>query len=120
MVDDGNTDLTAMENAIRAAQNVTNKPSLIKIRTIIGFGSKMQGEEKVHGAPLGEEDLKQVKSKFGFDPEQKFVVPDEVYQEYHAIAARGLAAYTVFAFILKLGLEYTFPRIFKETPRISG
>jgi hypothetical protein len=52
--------------------------SIQKNRTTIGYGSKNQGEEKVHGAPLGDADIAQVKSKFGFNPEEKFVVPQEV------------------------------------------
>ncbi len=47
-------------------------------RTTIGFGSKNQGEEKVHGAPLGDADIAQLKTKFGFNPDEKFVVPKEV------------------------------------------
>lgn len=46
--------------------------------TTIGFGSKNQGEEKVHGAPLGDADIAQLKTRFGFNPDEKFVVPSEV------------------------------------------
>lgn len=57
---------------------VANVLKLEPERTTIGFGSKSQGEEKVHGAPLGDADIAQVKAKFGFNPEEKFVVPQEV------------------------------------------
>ncbi|KAI8925833.1 Transketolase, thiamine diphosphate binding domain-containing protein [Entophlyctis helioformis] len=89
---DGNHDLAGLAAAIEAAKAVKDKPSLIKIRTIIGFGSVNEGEEKVHGAPLGAKDIAQVKTKFGFDPEKTFHVSPEVYKHYADIAARGANA----------------------------
>ncbi|ORX50099.1 transketolase TktA [Hesseltinella vesiculosa] len=89
VVSDGDHDLKSIQQAIEQARQVTDKPSLIKIRTTIGFGSLNQGQEKVHGSPLTDDDIVQVKQKFGFDPSQKFVVPQQVYDEYHAITARG-------------------------------
>lgn len=89
---DGDHDLEGLSRAIEEAKKVTNKPSLIKVRTTIGYGSKNQGEEKVHGAPLGEPDIADVKAKFGFKPDQKFYVPQEVYDFYHKIAQKGAEA----------------------------
>ncbi|KAL1918448.1 uncharacterized protein VTP21DRAFT_3108 [Calcarisporiella thermophila] len=86
---DGDHDLAGLDAAISAAKLEKNKPTLIKIRTTIGYGSKLQGQEKVHGSPLDAEDIKQVKAKFGFDPEATFQVPDEVYAFYREVAARG-------------------------------
>ena len=63
-VEDGN-DLDAIEDAVRAAQEETEKPTIISVRTIIGFGSPMQGTSKVHGSPLGEENLKKTKEALG-------------------------------------------------------
>jgi transketolase len=74
---DGN-DLDAIEAAIKAAQEETERPSLISVKTIIGYGSPQEGTSKVHGSPLGPENLKKAKEFFGFDPEQSFVVPAEV------------------------------------------
>lgn len=91
-VGNGDSDLKAIADAITQAQSVSDKPSLIKIRTTIGFGSKNQGEEKVHGAPLGAEDIKLVKTKFGFNPEQHFHVPAEVYAHYKSFAEKGARA----------------------------
>ena len=65
---------------------------MIKLTTTIGFGSKLQGTGGVHGNPLKEDDCKSVKTKFGFDPEQSFVVPQKVYEMYGAHAAEGAAA----------------------------
>jgi len=89
---DGNSaDLSSILQAIEVAKSVTDKPSMIKIRTVIGFGSKKQGTEKVHGTPLGEEDLKHVKTLFGFNPEEKFVIPEDVRSFYAARKAEGAA-----------------------------
>ncbi|KAJ3288115.1 Transketolase [Borealophlyctis nickersoniae] len=88
-VKDGDNDLAGLATAIETAKKVTDKPSLIKVRTTIGFGSKNEGEEKVHGAPLGEADIVNVKTKFGFNPEQKFYIPDEVRQFYSKVSEKG-------------------------------
>jgi transketolase len=76
-VEDGN-DVAAIEQAIRAAQQETERPSIIAVKTIIGFGSPMQGTSKVHGSPLGEENVKKTKEALGWDPNATFYVPDEV------------------------------------------
>ena len=90
-VQEGDTDLEGIEAAIRACQQVKNKPSLIRLRTIIGYGSLHQGTGGVHGSALKADDIKQLKQKFGFDPEETFVVPQEVYDVYHKRAAEGAA-----------------------------
>ena len=76
-VADGN-DLEAIDKAIRAAQDDTERPSIIAVRTIIGYGSPQEGTSKVHGSALGEENLRKTKEFFGWDPDKSFVVPDEV------------------------------------------
>jgi transketolase len=91
-VKDGDHDLESIEAAIKKAKEVKDKPSMIKVTTTIGFGSKLQGTGGVHGNPLKEDDCKQVKEKFGFDPNQSFVVPQDVYDMYHKHAAEGAAA----------------------------
>ncbi|KXL47641.1 hypothetical protein M433DRAFT_63890 [Acidomyces richmondensis BFW] len=91
-VKDGDHDYDGIEAAIKKAQEVKDKPSMIRLTTTIGFGSKLQGTGGVHGNPLKEDDCKQVKAKFGFDPEKSFVVPQEVYDLYHKHAAEGAAA----------------------------
>src|SRR6266487_5375003 len=63
-VADGN-DLVAIEQAIRAAQAETTRPSLISVRTIIGYGSPQEGTSKVHGNPLGTENLRKTKEFYG-------------------------------------------------------
>ncbi|KAF2716956.1 transketolase [Polychaeton citri CBS 116435] len=90
-VKDGDNDLEGIEKAIKAAQEVKDKPSMIRLTTTIGFGSKLQGTGGVHGNPLKADDCEQVKSKFGFDPKQSFVVPQEVYDLYAKNGAEGAA-----------------------------
>ncbi|ETN41996.1 transketolase [Cyphellophora europaea CBS 101466] len=88
----GDDDLDAIEAAIAKAKSVTDKPSVIKLTTTIGFGSKLQGTGGVHGNALKADDAKHVKQKFGFNPEESFVVPQEVYDMYHKHASEGAAA----------------------------
>ncbi|KAF8985224.1 Transketolase [Haplosporangium bisporale] len=89
VVKDGNNDLEAMAKAIEEAKKVTDKPTLIKIFTTIGFGSLMAGTEKVHGSPLKADDIVQLKKAMGFNPEEHFAVPQSTYDLYHAKAAKG-------------------------------
>lgn len=91
-VEDGNSDVAGIHAAVETAKGVTDKPSIIAVSTIIGFGSSKQGTAGVHGAPLGDEDVAAVKTQFGFDPEQTFHVPEDVSQYYRDAAAdRGEA-----------------------------
>lgn len=89
---DGDHDIAGIEAAIRAAQAEKARPSIIKVSTTIGFGSKKAGTEAVHGAPLGKDDLRHVKSLLGFDPDASFVVPADVSAYYRTAIARGAAA----------------------------
>lgn len=86
------SDPAAIAAAVEAAKAVTDKPSIIKIRTIIGHGSAKEGTHKVHGSPLGDEDIAAVKTKFGLDPAAKYSVPEDVGAFYKAAGARGAAA----------------------------
>ncbi|KKK13478.1 hypothetical protein ARAM_002315 [Aspergillus rambellii] len=90
-VKDGDHDVKGIEAAINEAQSVTDKPTMIRLTTTIGFGSKLQGTGGVHGNPLKADDIQSVKERFGFDPAQSFVVPQQVYDLYHKHAAEGAA-----------------------------
>ncbi|KAF7560475.1 hypothetical protein G7046_g3664 [Stylonectria norvegica] len=90
-VKDGDHDLEGIEAAIKAAREVTNKPTIIKLRTTIGFGSKNEGTHGVHGSPLKADDIKQLKEKWGFNPEESFAVPQEVYDLYGKHSSEGAA-----------------------------
>jgi transketolase len=72
-------DLEELYNAIQKAKSVTDKPSLITLRTIIGWPSpKKQNSGKIHGSALGAEELSALKTVLGFDPEKTFEVSPEV------------------------------------------
>ncbi|BCS18507.1 transketolase tktA [Aspergillus puulaauensis] len=90
-VKDGDRDLEGIEAAIKEAQSVKDKPTMIRLTTTIGFGSKLQGTGGVHGNPLKADDIEGVKQLFGFDPSQSFVVPQKVYDLYHKHADEGAA-----------------------------
>ena len=79
-VEDGN-DLNAIHNAIEDAKTVTAKPTIIEVRTEIGFGAENAGTSAVHGAPLGEEGIKFAKDSYGWEYEA-FEVPGEVYNRF--------------------------------------
>src|SRR6476659_6280730 len=77
-VDDVN-DLEALGKAIEAGIAETDRPSLIRVKTIIGWPSPhKQGTSKAHGSPLGEDEVKETKVALGWDPDKTFFVPDEV------------------------------------------
>jgi len=77
-VTDGN-DIEAIDHAIASAKEETTRPSLIAIRSIIGFGSpKKQGSSKAHGSPLSTEETSAAKKNLGWPQEPKFRVPDDV------------------------------------------
>jgi transketolase len=87
-VADGN-DLAAIEAAIAAARE-DPRPSLIAVRTHIGYGSPhKQDTHKAHGAPLGEDEVRLTKLAYGWDPDRQFYVPDEVRQAMGAARPRG-------------------------------
>ncbi|ETW85539.1 hypothetical protein HETIRDRAFT_379532 [Heterobasidion irregulare TC 32-1] len=88
-VDDGDNDLEAIYNAIAEARKEKTKPTLIRLRTTIGYGSKQQGTHGVHGAPLKADDIAALKTKVNFDPNTSFYVPQEVYSAYAEVGKRG-------------------------------
>jgi transketolase len=89
-VSDGN-DLNAIEAAIEAAKAETGKPSLIAVRTVIGFGSPKAGTNKVHGEALGAADTAATKKYFGFPEDQSFYVPEDALANWRKAVDRGKA-----------------------------
>lgn len=89
-VSDGN-DLEAIEAAIRAAQK-DPRPSLIQVRTHIGFGSPVQDSQKAHGAPLGPDNTKATKEKLGWPTEPAFYVPQEATDHFAKALEKGAMA----------------------------
>lgn len=86
-------DLKALDNALKVAKRSTDKPTLIWMKTIIGYGSIKQGTNKVHGSPLGDEDGKHAKEVYGFNHEE-FFIPEEVRNIFRdTFVSRGKKAY---------------------------
>jgi transketolase len=88
MVDDGN-DLEAISLAIRAAQAVKDQPSLIRVRTVIGYGSPKAGTNKAHGEALGPEATRETKKKLGWPEDKSFYVPEEAKQNWLQAVDKG-------------------------------
>ena len=87
-VDDGN-DLAAIDSAIREAQSVGTKPSLISVKTIIGFGMPTAGTRKAHSDAPGEEAVRETKRHLGWPEDKQFYVPDEALTHFRAAIERG-------------------------------
>ncbi len=86
---DGN-DLNAIEGAIRAAQAVTDRPSIISVRTHIGFGSpNKQDTAEAHGSPLGEAEVRLTKQNLGWPTDEAFYIPSEALQVFRECMPRG-------------------------------
>ena len=89
-VADGN-DLEALEAAVQAAKAETGRPSLIGVRTIIGYGSPKAGTNKVHGEAMGAADAAATKKFFGFPEDQSFYLPDDALANWREAGKRGAA-----------------------------
>lgn len=88
-VEDGN-DVEAINKAIEEAKAETSKPSIIEIKTVIGYGApNKQGKASAHGEPLGVEEIKLAKEALGWKYKKEFFVPGDVKDHAAAIAAEG-------------------------------
>jgi transketolase len=91
MVEDGN-DLAALRKAIAAAHAETARPSLIRVRTVIGYGSPKAGTNAAHGEALGPDATKATKRNLGFPEDQSFYIPPEAQAQWRQAVAKGQAA----------------------------
>ena len=88
-VADGNTDVEAIAKAIEAAKAVTDRPSIIKVTTTIGYGSPNKGDTAgVHGAPLGDDETTLTRQQLGWEY-GAFEVPQEAYDQFRQAIDRG-------------------------------
>jgi transketolase len=79
-----------LERATRAANEVTDRPSLVIVRSHIGYGApNAQDTHKAHGSPLGEEEVRLTKEAYGWDPDAQFLVPDEALEHFREAVDRG-------------------------------
>jgi transketolase len=89
VIEDGN-DINKIAEAVEKAKAETDRPSLIKVRTHIAYGSPNKVDTAgAHGSPLGEDEVKLVKKNLGFDPEKKFYVTPQVLDYYRAAGKKG-------------------------------
>ncbi|OGQ97288.1 MAG: transketolase [Deltaproteobacteria bacterium RIFOXYD12_FULL_57_12] len=118
-VADGN-DLTAIDQALAAARAETNRPSLIAVRTLIGFGSpNRQDTAKAHGEPLGPEEIKLTRQNLNW-PATPFYVPTEVAEYFSTLAARGRELETAWQAQLA-GYRQAYPELAAEfEERLAG
>jgi transketolase len=91
VVEDGNN-LEEIGAAIEAAKADLSRPSMITVKTRIGYGSPKEGLASAHGEPLGEENVKALREKLGWISETAFEVPEEIYENYKAIAKKNAQA----------------------------
>lgn len=87
LVKDGNNTIEVAE-AIKQAQAEISKPTLIEVKNIIGFGSSLQGTEKIHSNPVGEEEAKKIKSAIGWEYDE-FFIPEDVNENFEHILSEG-------------------------------
>src|SRR3954468_9055816 len=79
-----------LERATRVANGVTDRPSLVIVRSHIGYGAPhAQDTHKAHGSPLGEEEVRLTKEAYGWDPDAQFLVPEEALAHYREAVDRG-------------------------------
>jgi len=89
-VQDGDSDIDSIDKAIEKAKQETEKPSMIIVKTTIGYGSpNKSGSASAHGAPLGEGEVALAKKEYGLDPQKTFHVDDDVAANFAKIAEKG-------------------------------
>lgn len=92
-VQDGNTDLAALDQALTDAKAETNKPTMIIVKTTIGYGSpNKSGKSSSHGSPLGKEEIALTKKALGWNYEEPFFIPPEALENFRTAVPRGEAA----------------------------
>ncbi|KAJ5833370.1 transketolase [Penicillium riverlandense] len=88
-VEDGCYDVEAIVAALMLARCSKEKPTFINVQTVIGIGSKVAGDAKAHGAAYGDDEVANIKRKFGMNPDEQFTVSDQTYSFFREVEARG-------------------------------
>ena len=105
-------DLAALNRAIKKAKAETEKPSLIIVKSVIGYGSPLAGKASCHGSPLGEENLAALKKELGWDY-APFEVPEEVFKHCKKFANKGRKAERAWKAMFA-EYEKAYPELAKE------
>lgn len=112
-VEDGNN-VAEISKAITLAKQNTSQPTLIEIRTTIGYGSpKVAGTNKAHGAPLGAEEARATKQVYGWHYEEDFFVPEEVKAHFKELKQRGISQEEQWNALFQ-SYQETYPELGKE------
>ncbi|PKG24800.1 transketolase [Niallia nealsonii] len=112
-VNDGN-DLQKISKAIDEAQACSDKPTLIEVKNVIGYGSpNLQGTAKIHSNPVGEEESKLIKQSYGWKYKEPFFVPTEVRDSFFEIEKNGIQEEEKWNQLLKAYKE-TYPELAEE------
>jgi transketolase len=112
-------DLDGIEAAIEAAKAVTDKPSLIAVRTIIGYGSPKAGTNKVHGEAMSAADTAATKKFFGFPEDQNFYVPEDALKNWREAEKRGAGQEAEWNKLFA-GYKAAFPELAAEFERTQA
>lgn len=116
---DGN-DMDAFHKALMAARQEKQRPSLIKLRTHIGYGSpNKQDSHDAHGSPLGDEEIALTKKRYGWNPEEKFVVPEDALKIFRRETDKGAQREAEWN-ALFAKYEQAFPDLANEFRRAAG
>ncbi|MBA2542712.1 MAG: transketolase [Deltaproteobacteria bacterium] len=105
-------DLEMLKRAFNVFKATTDRPTLVIVDSHIGYGSQKQGTHSVHGAPLGEEDIKHAKRLYKWPEDSKFLVPDGVYDHF----GKGMGARSKKA---REGWEAMMQKYGKEHPQLA-
>ncbi|GAA5983619.1 hypothetical protein JCM10908_000354 [Rhodotorula pacifica] len=89
--EEASQEISTIVDALQQARDHAGAPTLVIVRTTIGFGSRKQDTGPAHGQALGDEEVAYVKEKFRLNPQERFVVPDSVRRSYAKVAPRGAA-----------------------------
>jgi len=118
MVHDGN-DLVAIEEAIKNAKAETTRPSLIRVRTVIGYGSPKAGTQKVHGEALGAAAMKATRENLGWPLDKTFYVPEAAQANWDKCKEKGKKVHAEWQAKFE---EYTkaYPKLGAEFSRVTS
>ncbi|MFP7334467.1 transketolase [Shouchella clausii] len=90
LVEDGNN-LEKIQQAIELGKKETNKPTLIEVKTVIGYGSpNLSGTAHIHSNPVGEEEAQLIKQQYGWHFKEPFHIPDEVKEDFSQVISNGV------------------------------
>jgi transketolase len=117
-VDDANN-LDKLSEAIKIAQSIKDRPSLIRVRTVIGYGSPKAGTNKVHGEAMGPEATKATKKTLGWPEDKSFYVPDEARNNWLQTVDKG-KKYEQEWNDLYAGYKKEFPELSAEFERVQS